>query len=145
MGSGGYATFSINYNNDTSCLNILSPSSTLGPPAGSYSTIAGASSTGNSNSNASSGSSNRNGTRTATLIGGIVGGVVGGLLILAIGALCYYLQKKKIENTANAKPGFLFIAVQPRAICGYEAHQRECFQVGNRSFFYYPTVQFEVE
>jgi len=33
--------------------------------------------------------------RTATLIGGIVGGVVGGLLILAIGALCYYLRRKK--------------------------------------------------
>ena len=32
--------------------------------------------------------------KTTTLIGGVVGGVAGGLLILAIGALFYFLQRK---------------------------------------------------
>ena len=38
MGSGGYATFTVNLNSDGSCLNNLSPSSTPGAPAGTYST-----------------------------------------------------------------------------------------------------------
>ena len=38
MGSGGYAAFKVNPSSDESCLNNLSPSSTPGAPAGTYST-----------------------------------------------------------------------------------------------------------
>ncbi|KAF8336219.1 hypothetical protein F5887DRAFT_1063270 [Amanita rubescens] len=92
MGSGGSAIFSINYNIDTSCLNALSPSSTPGLPAGSYATSAAASSassTSNTNANANA---NAN-SNTTTTNGEIVGGGIGGFLILAVGALYYFLQR----------------------------------------------------
>ena len=46
IGAGGYATFTINFNDDTSCLNGLSPSSTLGTPPGATSTAVNRSSSG---------------------------------------------------------------------------------------------------
>lgn len=57
MGSGGAAPFTVGLNNDGSCLNTLSPSSTAGTPAGAYSTSTATSSSGGSSSSSTSAAS----------------------------------------------------------------------------------------
>lgn len=50
LGAGGFATFTVNFNDDTSCLSSISPSSTPGTPAGTYPTSTASSSSNGSNS-----------------------------------------------------------------------------------------------
>jgi hypothetical protein len=90
-GTGGSTvqTVSNNLQNDNSCLNSNSPSSTAGSPAGgSYPTST--SSSGNSTSSTSSSSNN-----TGAIVGGVIGGVVG---LLALLLLFYFIRRRTRQS-----------------------------------------------
>lgn len=90
-GTGGSSrlTVSQNLQNDNSCLNSNSPSSTAGSPAGgSYPTDPSGDSTGGS----SSGSS----TNVGAIVGGVVGGVVG---LLALLLILYFIRRRSNRNS----------------------------------------------
>ncbi|KAJ3869973.1 hypothetical protein EV359DRAFT_28844 [Lentinula novae-zelandiae] len=91
-GTGGSSRLTVGQNlqNDNSCLNSNSPSSTAGTPAGgSYPTdTSGDSSGGSSTSNIN--------------VGAIVGGVVGGVLgLLALLLIFYFIRRRTRQNRKN--------------------------------------------
>ncbi|KAF7344599.1 hypothetical protein MSAN_01942000 [Mycena sanguinolenta] len=101
-GTGGSTLYIVSSgtNNDNSCLNSTSPSSTAGSPAGGmYPTGSGGgtSSTGSSGSG-STGTSNSN--KSSTNIGAIVGGVVGGVALLIAAALValFFMRRRRLQN-----------------------------------------------
>ncbi|KIY69588.1 hypothetical protein CYLTODRAFT_409501 [Cylindrobasidium torrendii FP15055 ss-10] len=89
--------------NDDSCINSDSPSSTAGSPAG------GAYATSTSGGGSGSGSSDDNsgGTNVGAIVGGVVGGVVGAL---ALGLLVLFFHRRKRGNKhAGEKPVDLLV------------------------------------
>ncbi|KIK57762.1 hypothetical protein GYMLUDRAFT_75370 [Collybiopsis luxurians FD-317 M1] len=96
-GTGGSSRLTVgnNLQNDNSCLNQNSPSSTAGSPAGgSYPTDTSGDSTG--------GGSTSSGNNTGAIVGGVVGGVVG---LLALILLLYFIRRRTKQNRRfNEKP-----------------------------------------
>lgn len=95
-GTGGsdLSTVSGNINNDASCLNNNSPSSTPGSPAGgSYPTNSNGAGTGGNG-----GSSNN----TGAIIGGVIGGVVFVLAVLL--TLLFFWRRKRLHEQHREKP-----------------------------------------
>ncbi|KAJ7266965.1 hypothetical protein B0H12DRAFT_141808 [Mycena haematopus] len=109
-GTGGSTLYIVNsgINNDNSCLNSTSPSSTAGDPAGgSYPTgTSSASPSGTGGGGGSSGGSGGGGSgggsggKSSTNIGAIVGGVVGGLALLLAAALValFFMRRRRLRN-----------------------------------------------
>ncbi|KAE9409676.1 hypothetical protein BT96DRAFT_962255 [Gymnopus androsaceus JB14] len=92
-GTGGSSSVTVSQNlqNDNSCLNSTSPSSTAGSPAGgSYPTSTSGASTGSSSSSG--------GTNVGAIVGGVVGGVVG---LLALLLLLYFIRRRTRQNAKN--------------------------------------------
>ncbi|KAJ7634795.1 hypothetical protein FB45DRAFT_909876 [Roridomyces roridus] len=108
-GTGGSTLYIVGggTENDSSCLNSTSPSSTAGAPAGgSYQTGTG-SFTGSSptNSGSSSGSSGGSSTNVGAIAGGVVGGVVA--LIAALLVALFWMRRRRLRKTEKVRPDLL--------------------------------------
>ncbi|KAF8586590.1 hypothetical protein K439DRAFT_1614971 [Ramaria rubella] len=102
-GSGGSVNTAVgnNPNQDSSCLNNNSPSSTAGTPAGAIQTDFSKGGNGNGGDNGNDGQSNN-----STNVGAIVGGVVGGLAALAVlGLLAFLFIRRRRRQRHPAAHG----------------------------------------
>jgi hypothetical protein len=119
-GTGGIVPFTVanGPNDDESCLNDQSPSSTPGTPAGgSYPTSTdGSGVSGGSNGSRSGGQSNNGGQSNSggssngnrNNIGAIVGGVVGGVaLLVSLLLLFFFRRRQKSPREQQANPYLL--------------------------------------
>ncbi|KAJ6470062.1 hypothetical protein C8R47DRAFT_1222691 [Mycena vitilis] len=116
-GTAGSTLYTVNsgINNDNSCLNSTSPSSTAGNPAGgSYSTSSsGAGTSGSSGSSSGSGSSGSGGsgndggskTNVGAIAGGVVGGVAGLLAVLLLAL--FFLRRRRLHHKEKFRPDLL--------------------------------------
>ncbi|KAJ7719185.1 hypothetical protein DFH07DRAFT_973019 [Mycena maculata] len=101
-------TVSSGINDDTSCLNSSSPTSTAGSPAGgSYATGTGATTGSSSSGTGSSGGSSSGGSKTN--VGAIVGGVVGGVVALVAALLVglFFVRRRRLNNKEKVRPDLL--------------------------------------
>ncbi|KAH7871785.1 uncharacterized protein C8R40DRAFT_1054050 [Lentinula edodes] len=92
-GTGGSSRLTVGQNlqNDNSCLNNNSPSSTAGTPAGgSYPT--------DTSGDSSGGSSTTSNTNVGAIVGGVVGGVLG---LLALLLTFYFIRRRTRQNRKN--------------------------------------------
>ncbi|KAJ7512685.1 hypothetical protein B0H11DRAFT_2151564 [Mycena galericulata] len=113
-GTAGSTLYTVNsgIDNDSSCLNSDSPSSTAGSPAGgTYQTGTGTSITvGSSSTGGSSGGTSGDGSSgSKTNVGAIVGGVIGGivaLIALALVAL-FFMRRRRLHNQEKIRPDLL--------------------------------------
>ncbi|KAH9003382.1 hypothetical protein EDB86DRAFT_2354143 [Lactarius hatsudake] len=113
VGSGGAATYTVDYSGNSSCLNSTSPSSTAGTPAGgSYPTSTSDLSNGSSTAGSPAGGSYP--TSTSDLSNGssgghsntglIAGGIAGGLVVIVAIALIAFFYPRRRGYSAVGRP-----------------------------------------
>ncbi|KAJ6595774.1 hypothetical protein DFH09DRAFT_1024628 [Mycena vulgaris] len=109
-GTAGSSLYIVNpgINNDGSCLNSNSPSSTAGSPAGgTYSTSTGTASGSSSSPTGSGGgkSDDSSSPNIGAIVGGTVGGVVFLIALLLVGL--FFIRRRRLRRTEKERPDLL--------------------------------------